>query len=207
MKLRAPQVLRFHKFNKEKSPHEYYYTELQLYHPHTINLKTGLHKEKDDIDVCLQTFNSSRINKVKEKIMPFLQSVEEGLERAQELVQNLVGDELNPQKEQDNDECEAEGIQDNPNFLLSDPGNLTENCESESTGLFKKVTLSTDDELEKLTEKLDDDQRLVLSQVQNYSRRLKISRSTPEKIEPPMILEKRGPIRRGLWKGPSSCTS
>ena len=82
----------------------------------------------------------------------------------------LIGDELNPQKEQDRDECEAEGIQENPNFVLSDPGNLTENCESESTGLFKKVTLLTDDELEKLTEKLDDDQRLVLSQVQNYSR-------------------------------------
>ena len=194
MKLREPQVLRYHKFNKEKNPHEFYFSQLQLYHPHTISLKTGLHQERDDIEICLKTFDNSRINKVKEKIMPFLDSVEEGLERAKELVQNLVGDELDPQKEQDRDECEAEDIQDNPNFVLSDPANLLDDSEreSESTGLFKKVTLLSDNEREELTQKLDDDQRLVLSQVLNYSRRLKISRSRPEKVEPPLIIVQGG---------------
>ena len=77
---------------------------------------------------------------------------------------------------------------------MSDPANLLDNSEreSESTGLFKKVTLLSDNEREELTQKLDDDQRLVLSQVLNYSRRLKISRSRPEKVEPPLIIVQGG---------------
>ena len=92
MKLRSPQVLRYHKFNREKNPHEYYYSELQLYSPHTNKPSTGLNKEKESLDLCLKTFDSGIIGKVKEKIMPYLESVEDGLQKAQELVQNLVGD-------------------------------------------------------------------------------------------------------------------
>ena len=33
MKLRSPMVARFHKFSKVKTPHEFYYSELQLYRP------------------------------------------------------------------------------------------------------------------------------------------------------------------------------
>ena len=47
----------------------------------------------------------------------------EGLERAEEL-NNLIGDELDPQGEQDKDEDSAEGIVDHPNFLHADPNNL-----------------------------------------------------------------------------------
>ena len=30
MKLRKPQVLRYHKFKRNQNPHEFYYSELQL---------------------------------------------------------------------------------------------------------------------------------------------------------------------------------
>ena len=64
----------------------------------------------------------SAVAATKRKIMPFLESVEEGLERA--TGQNTLGDELDPQKEQDKAECEAEGCQDHPDFELINPNNL-----------------------------------------------------------------------------------
>ena len=58
------------------------------------------------------------------------------------------------------EECAQDGTAENPNFALSDLSNVDQTVESSSTGLFKTVSLSTDEEL---TEKLDDDQRLALS--------------------------------------------
>ena len=125
MKRRSPQVLRYHKFNKENSPHEYYYSELQLYHPHghiTEQKNFDLQKEKDSFDSCKATFLKSRVSSVKRKIMPFIESVEEGLEKARE--QSNIGDELDPQNEQDRAECEAEGISENPDFACIDLDNV-----------------------------------------------------------------------------------
>merc|ERR1711872_1204255 len=59
MKLRSPQVLRYHKFNREKSPHEYYYSELQLYHPHLKSKSFHLEKEKEDFEACQDTYLNS----------------------------------------------------------------------------------------------------------------------------------------------------
>ena len=111
--------------------------------------------------------------------MPFLESVEEGLEMAQQLLENSAGEELDPQNEQDKDECEAEGAQDNPRFALSDPSNLDNQVTESSTGLFKTVELCAEEQLEELTKSLDDDQLLALSKVMNYSRLIKISRARP----------------------------
>ena len=62
------------------------------------------------------------------------------------------------------DECQAEGVIDHPDFVQSDPQNLpTQSETSTSTGLFKTVKLLSDEQRCQLTEKLDDDQRLVLS--------------------------------------------
>ena len=76
--------------------------------------------------------------------MEHLESVEEGLEKAKDL-QNAIGDELDPQNEQDRAECEDEGILDHPEFLQSDPANSENEREAESTssGLFKTVTLDS----------------------------------------------------------------
>ena len=109
--------------------------------------------------------------------MEFLESVEEGLEKAKEL-QNTIGDELDPQNEQDMDECQAEGVIDHPDFVQSDPQNLpTQSETSTSTGIFKTVKLLSDEQRCQLTEKLDDDQRLVLSIVLNHARLIQISKT------------------------------
>ena len=108
--------------------------------------------------------------------MEFLESVEEGLEKAKEL-QNTIGDELDPQNEQDLDECQAEGVKDHPDFVQSDPQNLQTQSDTTPTGLFKTVNLLSDEHRCQLTEKLDDDQRLVLSIVLNYARLIQISKT------------------------------
>ena len=144
MKRRSPQVLRYHKFNKEKNPHEFYYSELQLYHPH--GLISDLHnfdleREREDFDTCKETYYTSSISDVKGKIMPFLESVEDGIEKAKE--QNTIGDEMDPQNEQDREECEAEGYQDHPDFVCIDPNNLNIETETSNTGLFKTVSIDS----------------------------------------------------------------
>ena len=187
MKLRAPQVLRYHKFNREKDPHEYLFSELQLYQPHT-----NLIKEKDNMDFCLSSYNSSSISNVKGKIMEFLESVEEGLEKAKEMLQNSAGDLLDPQGEQDKDECEAEGVAENPDFIASDPGNLENVEETSSSGIFKTVPLCSENEMEEMTNQLDEDQRLALSITSNYARRLRMARSRPEKVDPPLLIVQGG---------------
>ena len=37
MRLRKPLVLRFHKFKQTTEPHQYYFSQLRLYHPHDTN--------------------------------------------------------------------------------------------------------------------------------------------------------------------------
>ena len=36
MKLRRPLVLRFHKYKQLSEPHEFYFSQLRLYHPHSV---------------------------------------------------------------------------------------------------------------------------------------------------------------------------
>ena len=120
--------------------------------------------------------------------MEFLESVEDGLEKAKELQNNDIGDVMDPQNEQDRDECEAEGVQDHPDFIHIDPNNLEQQVESVSKAIFKTVVLESDEQLMQLTMKLDPDQQYVLRLVLNYSRQIQISRKTPMLIQPPLLI-------------------
>ena len=75
MKRRSPQVLRYHKFNKEKNPHEYYFSELQLYHPHGLfseQENSDLQREREDFERCKQTFWNKTLSSVNSR---FLRSI------------------------------------------------------------------------------------------------------------------------------------
>ena len=101
MKLRSPQVLRYHKFDKEEEQQKYYFSELQLYLPHNNDPRMNLSAEKNDFELCQKRFLSSQLKRVKSKIMEYLESVEEGLEKAKKLIENTVGVEMDSQNEQD----------------------------------------------------------------------------------------------------------
>ena len=123
--------------------------------------------------------------------MEFLESVEEGLEKAKEM-QSDVGDALDPQNEQDKDDCIEIGVQDHPDFVSRDPINLDTQAEGSNTGLFKTVALMPNDQLYQTTESLDSDQRLVLSLILKYAAQIKISRKAPSQIQPPLLIVQGG---------------
>ena len=166
IKLRAEAILRYHKFKKSKNLHEHLFSELQLYHPHTNNRKDGqqycLIDESNDLEVCQKTYDESEIFRVKRRIMPFLETVEEGMEAAHEL-RNTIGDELDPQNELDQLECQEIGIQDNPEYATKDFTGVTDETEALATpGLFKTISIKTDEEVFQLIHRMDNDQRMVL---------------------------------------------
>ena len=86
----------------------------------------------------------------KNRIMPFLETVEEGMEAAYQESKNTIGDMLDPENEQDRIECEDIGLEDNPDFAVKDFSDLLEEDETAPKGLFKTVTLSSDEEIQQL---------------------------------------------------------
>ena len=57
---------------------------------------------------------------VKHLVMPHQEMVEQARERAEEIIAN-VGVDLDPMKEQENEECEVDGIVDHPELNICDP--------------------------------------------------------------------------------------
>ena len=184
MKLNHTIALRFHKINRQKSPHEFKFSELQLYHPHS--LLNNLDNEKESFEVCEITYRNSNLHVVKGLIMKYLESVEDGLERAEEL-NNIMGDELDPQGEQEKEDDSAEGTVNHPDFLHADPTNF-DGAPERSSGVFKSVTLDSKDELYHLINKLDPDQRLILRKFVNFAKKLKIARKIPSVPEQLLIV-------------------
>ena len=110
-KRKLPLVIRFHKFNKTKDPHQYFYSQMQLYYPH----RNDEELYPDDYNKCKQKYLDfeHEIQDVRSKIMPHYEKVIEMREKAEEFLSN-IGDEMDPNKEQENAECEAEGVKDHP---------------------------------------------------------------------------------------------
>ena len=49
--------------------------------------------------------------------MPFMTDVEEAMETAQEIMHNDIGDVLDPEHEQDQDDLDLEGVEETDNFI------------------------------------------------------------------------------------------
>ena len=102
MKLRSPIVARMHKFSQTKHPHEFYFSELQLYKPFTSESELG----PDSLDKCKKLYDEKSCNSdnrkvinVKSLLMIHLAEVEEGKEKAREVIDSNAGTVLDPQKE------------------------------------------------------------------------------------------------------------
>ena len=91
--------------------------------------------------------------------MPFLEAVEEGMEGAHELY-NTIGNQLDPQNEQDRIECEEIGLQDNPDYIARDSSEFLGSEEAATiTGLFKRIVVKPDNEIYPLIWRMDGAQR------------------------------------------------
>ena len=82
MRLRSPLVIRFHKFNINKDPHEFRVSTLQLYIPFQNEKDLFL----DDENKCKQLYlkNIKNIQNIKEQMFPYLEDVEEARSKVSE---------------------------------------------------------------------------------------------------------------------------
>ena len=124
MKLRKPLVLRSHQFKQSSDAHDFYYSELLLYYPHKNNDELF----PDDLEMCRNKYldKLDEINYVKSIVMPHLQRVEEGQARAMEIAKDeeAIGNLLDAQKQQDDEECEDEGLEIEKEFIALNPDDV-----------------------------------------------------------------------------------
>ena len=170
VKLRKCLVARLHKFNRIKNPHEFVYSELQLYYPfHDENMLFP-----DSLDSCEALYNEisihngvRKVTNVKRILMEHLETVEEGNEKATEMIESNAGVILDNAIEQDNADCEDEGLEQHEDFVFKCPDGLDHS--DISTNLYKKIELYTSEEINRKTLQLDKEQRMVLDIAVNLS--------------------------------------
>ena len=118
----------------------------------------------EDHKKCEQHYldNQNLILDIKEQVMPHYEKVIEAREKAEDFISN-IGDELDPNKEQEDEECEAEGVREHPNLDIKDPTGIMEEEPSISQGdrTFRKIELQNNDQLYEKIRTLDPDQKKV----------------------------------------------
>ena len=172
MMLRRPYALRLHKFKKKENSHEFYYSEMQLYIP----FETEESLFPDDFDKCLKLYqkNEPYINAVKGKVMKHLVQVQELREHAENILSNEIGDEIDANKEQiEEDDC-LEGTHEHPELFVKDPTGMINNLEMDgkSHNVYRKIDLQIEDDINTKIRMLDVDQRLVVDIGVDYAKKL-----------------------------------
>ena len=166
MKLRKPVVARRHKFSQVKKPHEFYLSELQLYRP----FKNEEDLSPECLEKCTALYEEisehnklKKITNVKNILMKHLEAVEEGKEKAEEILASNVGAVLDPENEQDNADCEDEEMHEHPDFIVKSPADLDiPDSSTKGEKSYRKIELYDEKFLEDITLKLDREQRKVL---------------------------------------------
>ena len=122
-KRRKPCALRFHKVKESNDPIGFMLSEVMLYRPLRDEVSRDdvltLYKEKHD-DIL-------KVEIVKSQVMEFLESVSEARfyaeEALKELDLELAGEVMDAEGEQDNEDCQEEGLLQHPDYLACNPGN------------------------------------------------------------------------------------
>ena len=160
-----PAALRFQKVKEVNNPEQYMFNEVMLYCPLTRELEK--HEAKSFFN---DEWNGKRkVQIIKSQVMEFLQGVEEAryfaeLAKANADSSHNIGDELDPELEQNNDDSdtdeEFEGDE-NP-YEHINPDNLPKET-SVAAGMYKRIEIPGDLELRENTRMLDRYQKEVLN--------------------------------------------
>ena len=172
MRLRSSYVLRFHNINSSKDPHGYLFSQLQLYMPFRNEEDLGV----EEYTTCqlLYARVQDDLRTVKALLFPHMDGVLAASERVEELLETNAGAHLDAANEQDNADCEEEGVCDHPHYLVKDPADFADAHETSSAdALYNRVELCDEATLANLTLRLDDEQRRVLDIAVNYANGLK----------------------------------
>ena len=183
-----PAALRFHKVKEVNNPDHYMFNEVMLYYPLTKEL------EKDEVKALFEDAFSgkSKIQIVKSQVMEYLQGVEEArfyaeLAKSNEESRN-IGEQLDPQLEQDNDDTDEEFEGDENPYSYIDPDSLPKET-LVTGGLYKKIDIPNDTDLRENTRKLDRYQKDVLNIAVKFAKDVVKARKFGNKRPtPPMLI-------------------
>lgn len=163
LKLRKPIALRYHKYKEMTEPHEFFFSEMELYTP--FRDYSELYPE--DIEKCQELYNSrkSSLQYTKSRVMEFLEVVEEARVTAEEMLNEEIAIQLDAEANQDNAECELLGNQENESFITMDSESLqrtTDDANVATEGVYKRIEIQEEDILRERTDALDEDQKCVI---------------------------------------------
>ena len=189
MKLRKkPLVIRIHKFKMDTETHDFCYSQLELYYIFKDEVERK--RCEEDVQFCYQTYmdNQEDINYMKRKAMPYMNYVEDAMETAQEIVNNDIGDVLDPENEKDNEDAQVEGFQEPDSFVAFDYDKEPQDS-LPNEQLFKRIEVKEFEILSQKTRELDDDQLYVVTEIINYAKSYQRCRVTNEAVPDPLMLK------------------
>ena len=127
---RIPNAIRFHKI-KDHNSHEWLYTQILLYRPFQNELD-DLKAEREEKDACEDTFlhpatptmlaedenaiQKSNVIQVRKKVMPFIVDVQEAREQVASLNAERIGEQIDAENVQDNEDCNMAEPEIHPDF-------------------------------------------------------------------------------------------
>ena len=182
MKLRQFEaVLKFHKFRVDEEPHEFFYSELVLYK----HWRSENELRQDDFNACLALYrtpspdnpNITVIETVKNSLFPEMDNVEIARAILDDFTEDErpchIGNIIDNQNEQDNEEQIAEGMQPDLNYDVRDyDGDFVGENLEEAT-IFKRADFSQYEEMRELVKKLVPEQRRVFDKMIGYAKELR----------------------------------
>ena len=141
-KRKLPAVIRYHKSNKDKQYENWMLKELMLYTPYREEDLDNY--EKNTAEVYMQ--KESWIKSVKAKVMEHLESVEEARYMAEQSTKEVdldaIGISIDAAVEQDNADCQMEGVSDHPDYLYLDTDGIDQQSNKKlKSSIFKEIEI------------------------------------------------------------------
>ena len=185
-----PNALRFHKA-RDKDSHEWLYSMLILFHPfqkESIDLKEA----KEDRNVCKDMFlfpesihsipededalRNSNILKIRKKIMPFIEDVQEAREHISEMDTARIAEQIDAENVQDNEDCDMVGAEIPPDFEVQHPDFFQGNPQHPiPVSSYTRIVLWDTAEIRAQIRTLDEDQRYLIDTFVKYVRMLRLA--------------------------------
>ena len=194
-KRRFPAAIRFNKKRQDLDPHKYFLSELMLYYPFRDE-KKDLYSDNETLCANLYQEQFENIKKVKMQVMEHLENVEEARYMVEEYMKNNKKDEdigvkMDPENEQEKDECDIEDEEAHPEFGHLDPNELgiDETNKVQKEKMFKPVDVGNIEDLRQQTKKLDKYQKYIVELAIRYARGVvKSLKPKNRRPSPPIVM-------------------
>ena len=171
-----PFAIKQYVLSKEKQEHEYLYSELLFYRP--FRDEKELHQ--NNRERCAQLYvekeefqEQTKLQRVKSIVMAHQESVREGREKAEIILNDITGENLDPEFEQEQNEAKMEGMHEHPDYPELVPPENPDNEDVPTKTYFKKIELIPEDNLYSDMRKLDDEQQLAVQMALQFAKKVK----------------------------------